>query len=231
MWSNEEGCTHIFAGATTEYITCVEKGNVIQSMGIGSIDWPAMGSYVSETATPNPLLAPGREDAFEGSEWQSLTLKMYDALHAALCRYLRGLGLTIDAAEDVVQETFLRLARCLRDGGKINNMQAWIFQVAHNLSMDIHRAHQRSHVEFAAESEPEQELADPNTNPEWVYLQKEKFRQLRLAMTRLTPRQFRSVLLRAEGLRYREIALILGVSEQRAIHLVKRALVRLVETR
>jgi RNA polymerase sigma-70 factor (ECF subfamily) len=202
---------------------------VAQSMEIESTHWSAMESYTSESAIPLPALEIGAEVVVDGSDWQSITLKMYGALSLALCRYLRGLGLTVDAAEDVAQETFLRLARCLRDGGKIGNIQAWIFQVAHNLSMDIHRAHRRSRIDFATEGEPEQEPADPNANPEWAYLQKERTRHLRLAMTRLTPRQFRSVLLRVEGLRYREIALVLGVSEQRAIHLVKRAVVRLVE--
>jgi RNA polymerase sigma-70 factor (ECF subfamily) len=190
----------------------------------------AVENCASEVANSRPALDSGGEIAIGGSDWQSITVKMYDALNTALCPYLLGLGLTIDAAEDVAQETFLRLARCLRSGGKISNMQAWIFQVAHNLSMDVHRAHRRNGNDFVVYGEPEQEPADPNANPEWAYLQKERTTQLRLAMARLTPRQFRSVLLRVEGLRYREIALELGVSEQRAIHLVKRAMVRLVQT-
>jgi RNA polymerase sigma factor (sigma-70 family) len=208
----------------------LENATVVGSMEIGSIHRPALESCASETAFSHPALEIGAEVAIDGSDWQSITLRAYEELNVALCRYLLALGLTVDAAEDVAQETFLRLARCLRAGSKIDNKQAWIFQVAHNLSMDIHRAHRRSRVEFAMEGEPQQERADPNANPEWVYLQKEKASQLRVAMGRLTPRQFRSVLLRGEGLRYREIALVLGVSEQRAIHLVKRALVRLVET-
>lgn len=215
--------------ANTRYLVRLEKGTVAQLMEIESIHWPEIESYPPGSAISYPALEVSAGGAIDGSDWQSITLKMYGALSLTLCRYLRGLGLAVDAAEDVAQETFLRLAGCLREGGKISNMQAWIFQVAHNLSMDIHRAHRRSRIDFATDREPEQEPADPSANPEWAYLQKERTRQLRLAMARLTPRQFRSVQLRVEGLRYREIALALGVSEQRAIHLVKRAVVRLVE--
>jgi len=208
----------------------LEKDTVVQSMEPGKAHPQGIENCASEIAVSQPVLEPGGDVAIDGSDWRLTTLKLYDAFSVALCPYLLGLGLTVDAAEDVAQETFLRLARCLRDGAKIGNMQAWIFQVAHNLSMDVHRAHRRSRIEFAMEGEAQHEPADPSANPEWAYLQKERAKQLRVAMARLTPRQFRSVLLRVEGRRYREIALDLGVSEQRAIHLVKRALVRLVET-
>jgi DNA-directed RNA polymerase specialized sigma24 family protein len=46
-------------------------------------------------------------------------------------------------------------------------------------------------------------------------------------MSRLTQLQRYAVLLRAEGLRYREISEVLGVSTQRVIELVQRALARL----
>jgi len=71
--------------------------------------------------------------------------------------------------------------------------------------------------------------ADPDANPELACLENERQYRLKHAMSQLTQRQRSSILLRAEGLLYREIASVLGVSEQRAIHLVKRGLARLSE--
>jgi RNA polymerase sigma-70 factor, ECF subfamily len=161
-------------------------------------------------------------------DWQHTTSTLYVELRLALYRYLRSLGLTLDA-EDVVQETFFRLVRQLQKGSKIDNVHAWVFQVAYNMSMDIHRANRRTGFDVHKQAAHHQEVADCRSNPEWVYLQKEEVRRVRVALGRLTPRQFRSVQLRVKGFRYREIAADLRVSEQRAIHLVKSALVRLAK--
>jgi RNA polymerase sigma-70 factor (ECF subfamily) len=165
----------------------------------------------------------------DDSVWQNHVLELYDTFNISLYRYLRSLGLSKDEAEDVVQETFLRLAGHLRAKGSDGNLRSWIFQVAHNCSMDIHRGNRRNHVAVDPGGERTYEPADPNADPEWTYLQKEKMKRVTAAMLALTPRQRDSILLRAEGLRYGEIASVLSVSEQRAIHLVKRGLMRLAE--
>jgi RNA polymerase sigma-70 factor (ECF subfamily) len=155
--------------------------------------------------------------------------EMYRELRFALYGYVSSLGLSGEI-EDVVQETFCRLLRHLRQKYKIENMKAWIFQVAYNICMDIHRAQSRNGTSELDEISPRHEYADYRSNPEWLYLQKEKVRRIRTAMSRLPPRQLRSVQLRIKGLRYRDIAADLQVSEQRATYLVKRALVRLNES-
>jgi RNA polymerase sigma-70 factor (ECF subfamily) len=196
-------------------------------MGLSRVEWVVDDSCGQEDPLRNGASGSLSLKQQEESEWQKQTLKQYDVLNHVLYRYLRGLGLSIDAAEDVVQESFLRLAQHLREGGNTTNVRSWIFQVAHNLSMDIHRAARRDRSDSDIERLADKELIDPKGNPEWVYLQNEKEKYLTAAMLRLTTQQRSSVLLRSEGLRYREIASVLGVSEQRAIHLVKRALVRL----
>jgi DNA-directed RNA polymerase specialized sigma24 family protein len=47
------------------------------------------------------------------------------------------------------------------------------------------------------------------------------------AIARLTPQQRYAVLLRSEGLRYREIGEVLGMGTKRVAELIQRALVRL----
>jgi RNA polymerase sigma-70 factor, ECF subfamily len=173
------------------------------------------------------LLAFGEREAVE---WRARILELHGSLSRLLYRYLRGLGLSTEESEDVLQEAFLRLAGHLQQGRSDDNLRAWLFQVAHNLSMDVHRASRRERPEEGSAYRGAcEEPADPDANPERMYIQKEQAEQIRTAMSQLTPRQRNSVMLRAEGMRYREIAGVLGVSEQRALHLVKRALLRLTE--
>jgi len=200
---------------------------VVLVIGLSGIEWGIGDGCGQESPSRNGASGSLSLRNQRESEWQRRTLELYDALNHVLYRYLRSLGLSVDAAEDVVQETFFRLAKHLREGGDATKVRSWLFQVAHNLSMDIHRASRHDHSDSGLEHQAGKEPIDPEGNPECVYLQKEKTKILRAAMSRLTSQQHSSILLRAEGLRYREIASVLGVSEQRAIHLVKRALVRL----
>ncbi len=153
---------------------------------------------------------------------------IYEEMRFALYGYVQGLGLGSEA-EDVIQETFYRLLRELKRQEKIAKTRAWIFQVAYNISMDIHRWRNRAGFTQLDEAGPIYEYADRWSNPEWVLLQKERAQRIRSAMSHLTERQLRSVQLRIKGLRYCEIAADLQVSEQRATYLVKRALARLNE--
>lgn len=171
---------------------------------------------------------PPLEDA-ENCQWQEQVLELYERFHLSLFRYLRSLGVSSDEGQDLIQEVFLRLAVHLRASGSHKNLRSWLFQVAHNLSMDIHRERRKVQLISEINGETEAEIADPKSDPELKYLKKEQLKRLDTAMAELTPQQRSSILLRAEGLRYWEIASVLGVSEQRAIFLVKRGLLCLTK--
>lgn len=161
--------------------------------------------------------------------WQERTLELYEEYHSSLIRYLSSLGVPSGDVEDIVQEIFLRLSSHLRDCAENDNLRSWIYQVAYNLSMDIHRLQSKDdHViplpVAEQHGEPEQ-----GCTPEEIYLQKEKLKYVVAGMSKLTPRQRNCILLRIEGLRYWEIASVLKISEQRAISLVKRGLVQIMK--
>jgi RNA polymerase sigma-70 factor (ECF subfamily) len=196
-------------------------------MGLRRVEWEARSNGDSRGSVGSHAPISNGSICQEELAWDRRTLEWYERLNVALFRYLRSLGLPVEAAEDVLQETFLRLARHLKSGGGEDNIRSWVFQVAHNLSMDVHRANRRDRSEPGVERQVNEDAIDPTADPEAMYLEKEKVKGLREAMSKLTPKQCRSLLLRAEGLRYRDIASVLGVSEQRAIHLVKRGLLRL----
>jgi RNA polymerase sigma-70 factor (ECF subfamily) len=68
---------------------------------------------------------------------------LYDELRPSLMAYLSGLGLSVDEAEDISQESFLRLVRHLAANRKEENSRGWLFRVAHNLTMDLFRSGRR----------------------------------------------------------------------------------------
>lgn len=152
-------------------------------------------------------------------------IDLYDHLRPSLRAYLCCLGMSPDQAEDVIQDTFLRLVRHRFDDEANDNLRAWIFRVAHNLSMDVHR----SQVRCSSASDEEtrtviREHVDPRPSPEQQVLLDERMKHFEDAFAQLTPKQRQCVLLRAEGFRYREIALTLGVSVQRVGELMQRSI-------
>ncbi len=153
---------------------------------------------------------------------------LYDQLRPALHAYLCGLGMTSEQSEDVVQETFLRLVRNNLELDSDCNRRAWLFRVAHNLSMDVHRSQKRSSVPNDDDLHPVvRERADPRPNPERQAILDEQMKRLEMAVGQLTPKQRQCVLLRAEGFRYREIAITLGISVQRVGELMQRSILLL----
>jgi len=148
--------------------------------------------------------------------------ELYDLLKPPLYAYLWYLGMNTDQAEDVIQDTFLRLVSGRFDPNGQDNLRAWIFRVARNLSMDIHRAQRR--WSRRCDDDPHtviRERIDPAPSPEQQILLGERLRRF----ADLTPKQRQCVLLRAEGFRYREIAVTLGVSVQRVGEIMQRSIV------
>jgi len=152
-------------------------------------------------------------------------IELYHELKPSLHAYLCWLGMNSDQAEDVVQETFLRLVGSRMQRGPEDNLRAWVFRVAHNLSMDVHRFQRRWSWNSQDESRPlNRQQADPGPSPEQRLILDEQWRRLQDAFHQLTPKQRQCVLLRAQGFRYREIACILGISVQRVGELMQRSI-------
>jgi len=155
-------------------------------------------------------------------------LELYDKFRPRLLRYIQSMYLSREQAEDVIQETFARLAKEFSHKIVIDNVQGWIVRVAHNLSVDIIKNKERESSHFCALSAIDLEIcADLSMSPEEEYLKKEQIQQLEGALLGLNPRQRQCFQMRAQGFRYKDIAGALGVSEQRAALIVRQVSVRL----
>ena len=151
---------------------------------------------------------------------------LYRELHQPLLRYLAGLGLSADEAQDVAQDAFLSLHKHLSEGGSQANIRSWLFRVAHNRARNC----QLSYAQRMGEPlDPAFDTASTDATPEQAVLAKEKVRQLASAVRSLAEQERECLMLRAEGLRYREIGEVLGIPTSTVSDLVERAIKKLAE--
>jgi RNA polymerase sigma-70 factor, ECF subfamily len=140
-------------------------------------------------------------------------IRLFDELRNPLLRYLLGFGLPAHEGEEVIQEVFLALFQHLRRKRSRQNLRGWIFRVAHNLGLKRRLARARevtgaaAEQEFLAEAQP-----DPAENPEEQLLSGQRLQRLQAVLRALPEQDQWCLSLRAEGLRYREIAEVLGMS-------------------
>lgn len=164
-----------------------------------------------------------------GDDPYEQVLALYKEYRPRLFGYLRSLYLGRDEAEEVIQEAFLGLTNKLLKKVQIENVQGWIVHVAHDLAVDVIRRRDRDARLFhdAADFEFES-VRDRRSSPDETLLEKERRRAIETTLDRFTPQQRQCFHMRAEGFRYKDIGLALGISEQRAALVVKQVIVRLV---
>jgi RNA polymerase sigma-70 factor (ECF subfamily) len=169
-----------------------------------------------------PLALPLLRLASGSSEVTTL----YRELRKPLLRYLVCLGLSSDEAQDVVQDSFLSLQRHLAVDGTQENIRAWLFRVAHNQARNRQTSY---HRRFSEPLDNQMDFLADEATPEQRVLEKEKFRRLAAAIRLLTESERECLLLRAGGLRYREIGEVLGMAVSTVGDTVERAIKKLAE--
>jgi len=179
---------------------------------------------------PAHALRIGTRDARWGEPLSAAAVRAsacFEELRGAVCGYLLTLCRRPEEAEEITQEAFLRLYSHLAGGNELENEKAWLFRVAHNLAMNHLRRNPTANNgnDTAAEEPEEPPATDPD--PERLVLEKERLSGLRAAIRTLTDHQRRCLYLRAEGLRYREIAETLGISVSSVVDTLTRAVERL----
>ena len=156
--------------------------------------------------------------------FQDRVVRLYEEARQDVYHYLLRLGLSPSQAQEGAQEVFLRLHSALVRGESIHNPRAWVFRVAHNLAVTEHRAGDRW---MALDPALEAALTDRGPGPEARVLQRERSARVSEALAELSPQQRRCLYLRAEGLRYREIAETIGVGVSTVSEFLTRAIARL----
>jgi RNA polymerase sigma-70 factor (ECF subfamily) len=157
-----------------------------------------------------------------------VVLDQYHREQAPLRRYLVFLGIDADTAEEIVQETFLRLHGHIRAGGNRANLRAWLYRVAHNLARNEQTsARNRLCGPMNDEALLSGASIENGRSPEWLFLNRERDEKLRFAIGALSAPQRECLVLRAQGMKYREIAAVLDLSISAVAENVQRGLEKL----
>lgn len=161
------------------------------------------------------------------SEIECEVMELFDRFRDPLLRYALSLGISVHDGEEVIQEVFLSLFRHLQLGKSRQNLRGWLFRVTHNLALKQRYANQKSRDRVEFEEGVAERQSDPSPNPE-EHLSSAQRQYRLLAVVDALPETDQSCLkLRAEGLRYREIAAVLGISLGAVSISLTRSLARL----
>jgi RNA polymerase sigma-70 factor (ECF subfamily) len=142
-------------------------------------------------------------------------LHLFEADGTALYRFCRFTLGRADEAEDVVQETFVKLLVHLESGAEHSNLRGWLFTVAANACRDRMRWRMRW-VPWRQELDTRTVAAVDGSI----------VHQARQAMRLLSPRDRMLLSLRAQGMSYREIATAAGIAPVSVGRLLARAVSR-----
>lgn len=140
-------------------------------------------------------------------------LRLFAEEGTGLFRFCRSLLRTTEEAEDVVQETFLKLLRHLQGNRDRRNLRAWLFTVAANDCRDRVRTRWRW-LPWSVDTDSR--TVPPSADaPDLSSAQR--------ALTALDPRERLLLSLRAQGLSYADIASVAGIRPVSVGRLLARA--------
>jgi RNA polymerase sigma-70 factor (ECF subfamily) len=146
---------------------------------------------------------------------------LFDEHGAALYRFCLFTLRHQQDAEDVVQDTFLKLLQHLAHGATRSSVRSWLFTVAANGCRDRYRRRIRW-LPWRDDKDRRVAAADAELACE----QDEQRAALQQAARTLRPRDRLLLMLRVQGLSYREIGVAAGIPEASVGRLLARALAR-----
>jgi RNA polymerase sigma-70 factor (ECF subfamily) len=160
----------------------------------------------------SPLEAVDAAGAHRAAQADEAVIAAWTAHHAELFAFLIRTTRSPEAAEDLLQESFLRLTTEVRAGRAPENTRAWLYRVGANLAVSRGRrisAAFRGIVKIGSTS------TSPTTTftPEASYLGREGRADLLATLADLGPDARAALLLSAEGFTGVEIAAAIGRSE------------------
>jgi RNA polymerase sigma-70 factor (ECF subfamily) len=169
-------------------------------------------------------------------EVEAEVLALFDECGAPLLRYVGAFGVSAHDTEDVVQDVFLSLFRHVQLGRPRTNLRGWLFRVAHNLALKHRLRTRKRHLTEGTDVAELPHRAGGShaggltstSNPEQQLASRQRQQRLLAVFRALPERDRRCLSLRAEGLRYREIADALGISLGAVAKSLARSMTRMV---
>jgi RNA polymerase sigma-70 factor (ECF subfamily) len=188
----------------------------------------SINGAISDSIGGAPFSTASSAASRKPSEIEREVMNLFEQSRNPLLRYALSFDIPVHDAEEVIQEVFLALFRHLQLGRSRKNLRGWMFRVAHNLALKQRYTNQRSGARTASDSTIAEKQFDPSPNPEQHLSFVQRRRRL-MAVVHALPQDDQVCLrLRAEGLRYREIAAVLGISLGAVSLSLTRSVARLI---
>lgn len=163
-----------------------ERGRSERMVGVRGVVGEPDGAVAAAAAAGDPWAFEEIVRRYQGPVWRFL------------CRHLGD----PDLAQDVAQETFVRVHRGLPGFDGRSKLTTWMFQIARNAAVDAQRAAQRR-ARLVAVADPPRPVPDASLGAE-----------LQAALDTLPPKLREALLLvEVTGLTYREAAEVLDAPE------------------
>lgn len=146
-------------------------------------------------------------------------VEVFNTHYSRVFRILDRLSGDPELAADLAQDAFVRL---YRRGELPESPPAWLISVAMNLLRNAQTKRSRR-IRLLTRARTEDILSDPGPNPDRSMTTGEAVRMVRDTLQSLPERERKLLLLRAEGLSYRDIAGALGLNPASVGTLLARA--------
>jgi len=143
-----------------------------------------------------------------------------------LFRLALRITLNKEEAEDVVQETMMKMWNLREEWEKIDSIEAFSLKVCRNLAIDKTKRAARGNISLEEQQEVSGESPDHSytASPEQQTITNDRIELVRKLVETLPEKQRSIIQLRDfEGKSYREIATVLGISEEQVKVYLHRA--------
>ncbi|MDX8365161.1 RNA polymerase sigma factor [Cytobacillus sp. IB215665] len=149
-------------------------------------------------------------------------LRLYDQYSSRILKFIFVLTKDYYASEDLTQDTFIKASKSLSQLKNKEKIETWLFQIAHNITMDYIRRKKFNVLEQLIPLSREKEI---NPSTERAIIITENCKELYDALSKLKPTYRKIITLRKiEELSITETSKVLGWSESKVKSTLSRAI-------
>jgi RNA polymerase sigma-70 factor, ECF subfamily len=209
----------------------VHEGSAVETAGASTYDSRSRTVRANrwKDRSDEELMMACKED--HGEALEEIYKRYYRKIHSYVCRnYMRR-----EQAEDITQETFLRVYRGRKNYQPTAKFSVWLYRIARNLCIDESRRYWNRNVSRESETtlnenqlSPIESLADGDPDVRKKLDEENDMSAIKEAVAQLSPDQKEVIVLnKFQGLSYQEIGEIIGSNTESVKQKAYRAHLRL----
>lgn len=137
---------------------------------------------------------------------------LYDSYYSSLSNFSSRILSQERGAEDIVQEVFLKLWKSNSKFDSVKALSSYLYQAVKNASLNVVRNERKLVNSDGTESSHIRDLGMDEKSTEQLIIEEEFYRQIYVAINKLSPERKRVILYSMDGLSNKEIAENCGIS-------------------